>query len=273
MRRARVLLFVALLLVAGALAGGAPGAKGTHEQLASTRALTGNITGPDVFGYNSNKDLFINGTGGPAFAANGTRIGNLTYYASLTGANTTGSLLSPSESGIVNASGAQVLLTVGNISEILTVVVELTSTYQTANESFNMTFDVHVVQPYTLSMTLVDPGSSTILAFALTVDLDGAPVGSVSIPTLTSKESYVATFQYATLGLSTGSHTFSVSLANEHGLLTFAGGGTTYTKTFYIPGPPPNYDLWYIAGTVAFIGALFIFVTRLAARRRAPTRK
>ena len=272
MRRTVALSLLALLVVAAVASVGTPVAA-AHERLAASSALTGNVTGPTVFAYNSNKYLYINGSGGPAYAANGTLVGNVTFYASVTGANTTGVSLSPTESGITNVSGQRTLLTVGNISEVLTVLVEITSTYHSANESINLTYDVNVVQPYTLSMTLVDTSSATILAFVLTVDLDGSPVGTVSVPSLTGKQSYVATFQYATLGLSTGYHTFTVSLLNEHGLVTFAGGGTTYSKTFYIPGAPPNYDVWYVAGAVAFIGALFIFVTRLAARRRAPTRK
>jgi len=273
MRTGSVLALVALLVLASGLVVGAPGASAVHERVAATSPLTGNVTGPSVFGYNSNKYLFINGTGGPAYAANGTLIGNVTFFASVTGANTTGVTLSPTESGITNVSGQRTLLTVGNVSEVLTVIVEITSTYQSANDSINISYDVHVVQPYVLSMTLVPTTSATILAFTLTVDLDGVPVGTISIPTLTGKQSYLATFQYATLGLSTGAHTFTVSLLNEHGLVTFAGGSTSYSTTFYIPGPPPNYEVWYIAGAVAFLGAIFIFVTRVAARRRNPTRK
>lgn len=264
---------VALLLLGSLIALGAPGVATAHESPAAATPVTGNITGPTVLAYNANRAYSINGTGGPAFAANGTRVGNVTFYASVTGANLTGVSLAPTESAITNASGHPTLLTVGNVTEVLTIQVEITSVYQTANVSLNLTYTVNVVQPYTLSVTLIAGSSNTVLAFALTVDLDGAPVGSVHVPTLTANQSYVATFQYATLGLSAGEHTFTLSLLNEHGLVTFAGGATSYSASFYVPGPPPSYTLWYVAGAVAFFGAIFIFVTRVAARRRNPARK
>ena len=276
MRLLLPLAILALLVtagLAGAVGASHLGPGRITADASATTPVAGNITGPKVLAYNANKFLGINGTGGPAIAANGTQVGNITFYASVTGVNTTGVSLSPTESGILNGTPQQTLLTVGNVTEALTILVEITSTFGSANESINLTYTVNVVQPYTLSMTILSTTSSTILAFSLTVDLDGAPVGSISVPTLTGHSSYVATFQYATLGLSSGDHTFTVSLVNEHGLVAFAGGGTTYSTTFYVPGPPPNYTLWYLAGAVAFFGAVFIFVTRVAARRRTPARK
>ncbi len=273
MRRSVALALVALLLGAAVVGLPARALAAAAPDSSSATPVTGNVTGPTVLGYNVNKDYLINGTGGPAFAANGTEVGNFSYYASVTGSNTTGVTITPSESGIVNRTGVDALLTVGNISEILTIVVEFTSTYKGANESLNITYDVQVVQPYTLSMTLLSTTSATILAFSLTISLDGTPVGSVSVPSLTGHETYVATFSYATTSLGSGYHTFTASLTTEHGLVTFSGGSTSYSKTFYIPGPAPSYTLWYVAGAVAFFGALFIFITRVAARRRTPTKK
>jgi hypothetical protein len=274
MRLGPYLAMAALLLLVGGVALGVPGtaSASTHPTPAAT-GLTGNITGPTVLGFSTDKYYTINGTGGPAYAANGTLIGNVTFYASVTGENTTGVSVTPSESAITNVSGHPTLLTVGNIPEVLTIVVEVSSTYHSENQSINLTYVVTVVQPYTLTVDLISDSSSTIIGFPLTVWLDGSPVGTIHIPSLTAGSTYQATFNYPTLGLSAGTHTFTVSLVNEHGLVTFAGGATTFSTTFYIPGPPPNYTLWYVAGAVAFFGAIFIFVTRVAARRRNPARK
>ncbi len=193
--------------------------------------------------------------------------------ASVTGENLTGVSLSSTESAITNVSDHRTFLTVGNVSEVLTLVVEISSVYRTANVSINLTYAVNVVQPYTLTLTLVSDSSATILGFALSVDLDGTPVGSINVPSMMSHARYVATFNYSTLGLSSGEHTFTVSLVNEHGLVTFVGGATTFSVSFYVPGPPPSYTIWYVTGAVAFFGAIFIFVTRVAARRRNPARK
>jgi hypothetical protein len=269
----RAVLVVGLLLFASVLGLGATGFATAHPNPTTSSAVVGNITGKNVLAYNAAAYYFINATGGPAFAANGSKVGNLTYYASVTADNLTGVAVIPSTSGFANATAQRTQLSVGNITEVVTIVVEIASVYKTANVSVNLTYQVNVVQPYVLSLSLVSDSSSTILGFVLAVDLDGTPVGTISVPSLTAKQSYVATFQYATTGLSAGEHTFTVSLTNEHGLVTFAGGSTSYSESFYVPGAPPNYTLWYVAGAVAFFGAIFIFVTRVAARRRAPARK
>jgi len=272
MRPFAPLSVIGLLLVASVVALGSTGLATAHLTPAAT-PVQGNITGPTVLAYKADKSYFINASGGPAFAANGTQVGNLTYYASVVGTNLTGVSIIPSTAPFVSGPMDSTVLTVNNVTQLLTIDVEITSVYRTANESLNLTYSVNVVQPYVLSLTVVSNSSTTILGFTLAVELDGTRVGSVSIPTLTAKQSYTATFQYATLGLSAGQHTFTVSLANEHGLVTFAGGATSFSETFYVPGPPPDYTLWYVAGAVAFFGAIFIFLTRVAARRRNPSRK
>ena len=68
-------------------------------------------------------------------------------------------------------------------------------------------------------------------------------------------------------------HTFSISLASQHGLVTFPGGAQQYSQSFYVTGPPPDYTVWYVAGIGAFLGAVFIWSTRVAARRRGRAKK
>jgi hypothetical protein len=271
--RAVALALTTLLVAATFLALGGTGGASGHPAPAASSPVTGNISGKTVLAYSAAAYYAINATGGPAFAANGTQVGNLTYYASVVGTNTTGVSITPSEGVFTNHSTLKPQLSVNAIAQTLTIVVEIASVYQTANVTTNLTYIVHVVQPYVLTLSLVSDYSGTILGFTLVVDLDGNPVGTISIPTLTAKEAYTATFQYATLGLAAGEHTFTVSLANEHGLVTFAGGSSTYSESFYVPGPAPDYTIWYLAGAIAFFGAIFIFVTRVAARRRNPTRK
>jgi hypothetical protein len=273
MRPAAAVALIALLLLASVTALGATGVATARGGVAATPAVAGNITGPTVLAYNANQKFTIEASGGPAFAANGTQVGNLTYYASVVGTNLTGVSLNPTTSGFANGTPQHTQLTAGTLSQVLTIQVEISSVHGTANASLNLTYTVDVVQPYVLSLNLVSNSPSTILTFVLAVDLDGTPVGSLTVPSLTAKQAYTATFQYATTGLSAGEHTFTVSLASEHGLVSFASGGTSYSTSFYVPGPPPDNTLWYVAGAVAFFGAIFIFVTRVAARRRAPARK
>jgi hypothetical protein len=273
MRRGPTLAVVALLVLAGLAALGARAPNVAGLAPAATSSVTGNISGPSIIAYGDHDYYWFNATGGPAIAANGTQVGNLTYFASLAGANLTGVSIQPNSSAFFNNTPLKALISVGSAAETLTLTLLVTSVYKSQNESTNLTYTINVVQPFVFSLHLVAGPLVTVTAFPLTVYLDGNPVGTMSIPTLTPNETYTASFDYAVLSLASGMHTFTASVANEHGLVTFAGGGTTYSTTFYVPGAPPDYTIWYVAGAVAFFGAIFIFVTRVAARRRTPSKK
>jgi hypothetical protein len=262
-----VALFVSATLAALPLA--APPARASS----SASPVTGSITGKTVIAYHGAAEYTINGTGGPAVLSNGTIVGNLTYYLTLSGPNTTGSSVAPSKGEILNGIPGQVSLTVANVSEVLTISVLLASTINSSNESKNFTIQVTVVQPYVLSTTLYNLGNSSVTSFPVLVDLDGTPVGNLSVPTMLPHSTYHFSFQYASLGLSAGPHTFTVYLSTVHGLVRFANGTTVYSVTFTIPTPPPSYTLWYVAGAVAFFGALLIFGARVGARRRGTSKK
>jgi len=261
-----------LLLVVPAFWAGvgvlAPGARA-----AGTPAVTGSITGPTVVSVSTTTPYTVFGYGGPAVASNGTVVGNITYYATPTGQNLTGVSFSPASSNFSGNKSVVADLSVGNATETIVIDMMISSTYQGKNESTNLSYTVNVVQPYVVSATIVNPSSSTVTAFTVYVTLDGTVVGEITVSSLVPGGTFPIKFKYPTLGLSPGDHTFAISLANEHGLVTFANGQTVYSATFYVTGPPPNYTLWYVAGIVAFFGAIFIFVSRVAARRRGTTRR
>jgi hypothetical protein len=267
----RALLLTSLLLV-GSFAT-LPLALPSARANAPGAAVTGNMTGPDVLAYHGVGTYVVNGTGGPAVLPNGTIVGNLTYYLSVTGANTTGVSFAPASGLILTNIPGTVKLTVANLSEVLTITVMLSSVLNATNVTTNFTITVTVVQPYILSTTLYNLGNESVTSFPVIVDLDGTTVGNVSVPTMLPHASYALNFQYATLGLSSGTHTFSIHLTTVHGLVRFANDTTVYSVNFYIPGPPPSYTLWYVAGAVAFLGALFIFGARVGARRRSASKK
>jgi CARDB len=262
-----------LLLLAGTLAAGA-GAATAAPQLAASSSVTGNVTGPTVVSAETNATYFINGTGGPAFnSTTGLETGNLTWTATVAGSNTTDVTVVPATGTLMNATPGVTSVSVGSLLQTLTLTVEIASMNATLNVTTNLTYVIHVVQPYTLTMFLHVGSDAGVAAFNLTVALDGTPVGTVHIPTLSADANYTAQFLYPTMGLASGEHTFTASLAQEHGLVTFAGGATSISVSFFVPGAPPSYTVWYAAGAAAFIGALFIFVTRVAARRRTPAKK
>lgn len=275
--KAVLVLAALVLLVASAVALGpgvaaASGVAAVPSQSSPVTPLTGNLSGPNVVGVSTNDSYSINGTGGPAFL-NGEKVGNLTWYASVSGTNTSVITIVPTSGDLNGSTPGTVTLEMGALVQVITLTVELASTNHTTNDTFNMTQVIHIVQPYLLTLHLHVSSVAAIHEFNLTIDLDGVPVGRIHIPPLAAGTNTTAEFLYATLGLSPGTHTFTASLIAEHGLITFAGGATTMTVTFFVPGAPPSYTVWYVAGIVAFFGALFIIVTRVAARRRPVAKK
>lgn len=256
---------LSLLVPAAAATSVGPAASG------SAAPLTGNITGPTDVPTQGNGTYHINATGGPAYQ-NGRLAGTLNWTATVQAVNLTGVSVSPKSGSLSPGSLGRTVLTVGRTVEVVTITVEVTSTFGKQTATTNLTFTVHVRQPYILQAKLT-AGATAIQSFKVLVTLDGVRVGNVSVPSLHPFQSYTVTFRYPTFGLSSGYHTFELSVANEHGLVTFSGGRTSISTTFYVAPGNANYSVWYVAGAVAFFGALFIFATRVAARRRGSGRR
>jgi CARDB len=269
--RVSTLAVLVLLVVPTFLVG--VGALAPAARAASSPPLTASITGPTVVSTGSTSVFQISGWGGPGVASNGSLQGAFRFFANPVGTNLTGVEITPPSANITHNASHIADLIVGNATETLSIDVMVSSTYQGKNDSTNLTYTVTVVQPYVVTAAIVNPTNSTVSAFTVYVTLDGNVVGSVNVSTLLAGGTYHLSYKYPTLGLSPGDHTFAISLAQEHGLVTFANGQTVYTQTVYVTGPAPNYTLWYVAGIVAFFGALFIFASRVAARRRGTTRR
>jgi hypothetical protein len=240
---------------------------------AATEHVTGSITGPSIVSTGSTDVFQVLGWGGPAVAFNATVTGHLKYYSSLSGSNLSGVAFTPASGNITTNRSVAVDLVVANATETLTINVMVSSTNDTLNQSTNFSTTVHVVQPYVVSAKIVNSSSTTVIGFAVLVTLDGSVIGQVNVSGLLSGGTFQVTYRYPTLGLSSGEHTFGLSLAQAHGLVTFSNGQTQYTETVYVTGPAPDYTFWYVAGIVAFFGAIFIFASRVAARRRGATRR
>jgi hypothetical protein len=262
---------VVLLLVASGLVLAAPGA---HAGAASHYPpMTGSVSGPTTLGTGLNGTYVVTASGGPAEATNTTIVGVYTFNATLSGPNTTGAIVTPESGVLVNQTVSLRLAGPTDAGQTITLSVLVRSGYNGANVTENLTEAIDIASPYNLLATLnVAPGA-TIGPLDLTVTLDGSPVGTVHVPTLTGGTTWPVHFEYVALGLSPGWHTFAISLAQQHGLIVFAGGSESYTQDFYIPGPAPNYTWWYFAGAAVFLGTIFIWVTRVGARRRPKAKK
>lgn len=265
--RPALLVLVALLATVGlavgpaAALGGSPGASGT------TSPVTGNLTGPAYVPSGGNGTYYINATGGPA-VVDGILTGKINWSAQVVGPTLTGVSIAPAN-GTIDTLGtpATTVLTAGNLTQTLSIEVLVTSTLGSVKSETNLTLTVTVRSPY-IVRAIVTAGSTAVLPFHVLVLLDGARVGNVTVPTLVAFQSFQIVFRYANPGLSAGYHTFVFQLVNEHGLVAFSNGQDSFSTEFYVAASPPNYSVWYVAGAVAFFGALFIFATRVAARRR-----
>jgi len=262
---------LALLVVPGTFVGLSLTAP--EARAAGATAVTAAVTGPTLVSTNSTTLFQVSGWGGPAISANGTLVGSVRFFSNLVAPNLTGVSLSPPTANFTRNRSIAVNLVTGGAAESLTISIEVSSTYSGKNESTNVSYQVNVVVPYVISATIVNPTSTTVTGFPVYITLDGNVIGVVNVSNLFAGQKFQLSYKYPTLGLSSGTHTFAVSLVQEHGLVTFANGQTVYTESVYVTGSPPDYTLWYIAGIVAFFGAIFIFVTRVAARRRGTARR
>jgi hypothetical protein len=259
-------LALSLALVPSGALGAGPSAT------SSTPPFVGNITGPSYLAEQANATYELNASGGPA-VVDGSLVGGINFTTALSGPNLNGITATP-VNGSITALGTPVPITVkaSNISETITLQVHLLSTLGRANETLNLTYTIQIKTPYIVS-AVVRAGATPVLPFTVAVFLDGARVGNVTVPILVAYQAYQIVFRYGSPGLPSGYHTFTLSVLAEHGLVTFANGLSSFSTTFYVAPPPANYSVWYVAGVVAFFGALFIFATRVAARRRGPGRR
>jgi hypothetical protein len=233
--------------------------------------LAVHVSGPSLLGTGLQGTYVVTASGGPAEAPNGTQVGIYSFKASLTAFNASGSLVSPGQGVLTNGS-TSISVTAPKSAGSATLFVDVTSSLNGHNESQNVSTSVQIVTPYRLNGTLL-VGPSGVSAFALTVTLDGGAVGTISVPTLAPRATFPIAFSYATAGLAPGWHTFSLSVAPEHGLVTFANGATVLSQSFYVPAPPTNDTLWYAAGALAFVLAVFIWLSLVGGRRRRRAKK
>jgi hypothetical protein len=266
----RVLVAVVLLTLAlvPALAPLAHGASNT-----TTLPLTGSVTGPSNVGTGLTAGFTVTATGGPAEAINNdTQVGTYSYEASISAANTTGATITPVAGVLINLT-VSLSLVAPNATEPLTIYVDVNSSYNGQSTSQNFSYSIQIIEPYRVSANLVVGASSAVSQFDITVLLDNQPVGQIVVHGLSAGESYPISFAYVPSSLSPGWHAFLLSLAQEHGLVTFSGGQQTLTVSFYIAGGGPNYTYWYLAGTAVFVGAIFIWSTTVSGRRRGRPKK
>ncbi len=262
-------LAVLALVAVGLSAPAHAAASAPSIQAASSSAyppIQHSVKGPSIVGEALKAEYNLTASGGPALAANGTTVGFIDFNVTLSGTNVTSASVDPPTGVLLNGS-VILTFTAPNLSEVVTMHIKLTSSYNTTNETTNFTQSIQIVPPYVLTGTLV-AGPTAVTGFNMTVTLDGTPVGVVKVPTIQANSTYTFTYDYVPVSLAPGWHTIAVSLTPEHGLVEFKGGVQQISLDFYIAGAPPDYALDVGIGIAAFAGAVFIWGAVVAARRR-----
>lgn len=266
-------LLLVILLLAIAPAGFGP-ARGASAATA-VPPLSGQVTGPTLLGALQKGTFTVTGRGGPAEALNGTTVGTYNYSTTITATNgTTPStgFVAPPDGVLINLS-ASFTVEAPNITGTYILTVEITSIGPggTGNVSTNVTADFDVLEPYFVQATIHNPNGFAVAGAVVVVDLDGSTVGHQVLPSITADGSFDFSFNYTTTGLSSGWHTFTMTLTGTPGLLTFGNGAMSESSSFYVPPPPVNYTFDITVGLLLTVTAILISLMILGGRR--PRRK
>ncbi|MDE1820127.1 MAG: hypothetical protein KGJ23_03605 [Euryarchaeota archaeon] len=231
------------------------------------------ITGPSLLSLNGSGKFVAYAQGGPAERLNGSVVGNYTFTTQLVGADTAGSFVTPPSGAFI---AQYVNATVGGINHTGTYTLEFNVTShgvghgaQNLTQVFSRQFQV--VVPYIISATVENPNNFGVDGAVIQVALDGSVVGSLRVPSLLPAGSAQIKYNYTTLGLSSGYHTFTLTLVGGAGVLEFANGQPSMDVSFYVPAPAPDYTLYYLSGISVTVLAIFISLLFFGPRR--PRRK
>jgi len=256
-----VLFSVALLVLL-------PYANAISAEGSDSNPLTAHVTGPTILSVLGKGNFTVSASGGPSQLANGTMVGNYTYNATLSGGNTSGSSITPSTGTLTNGT-ATFALVAPNDTGTYTLTAEVISHPTTGKPAFyNATFTLNVVIPYVLSATISNPNSFTVTGAIIQVALDGSVVGLVNLPSIAANGTYSLAYNYTTTGLSSGWHTFTISIYGIQSLLKFSNDESALSISFYINPPPVNYEDYYLLGITLALLAIFISLLVVGGRRK-----
>ncbi len=266
-----VLFFSSLMLVpASATAPSHPSASPTFSAAAQKAAggkgtLTAHFYGASVMATHGTLDLYLVAFNGTAVNSTGL-VGNYTFTTTLLGQNTSGSFVNPNSGAL--ATNNQTFSVGGlNNTGTYTLTVDLTSHGPEGNESGNFSVSFQVVLPILLDATIYNTSNRTVTGATVIILLDGRRVGSAAISTLSPGGHTQFVYNYTTLGLASGTHSFTLVLQANPGLLVFSNGGTSETISFYVAPPPVNYTADWEVGIAVTVLAIFISLFLVVPRR------
>lgn len=244
---------------------------------ASYPPLKGTITGPTLLAVGAKATFTLTASGGPAAPTSGTLTGNYTYNASLSGGNTSGGSVTPTSGSLVKELASLTVTAPNNTGSYILTVELKSSPPRTGNSTYtNVTYPFNVVVPYVVTATLVNPTEYAIKGAVIAVSLDGTNVNDITISTIGANGTYNFAYNYTTSGLSSGYHTFTLTIHSTPGLLEFLGPNgqrvSQLTTTFYVTPPAPDYTLYILTGISLTVLAIFISLLVVGGRARRRTK-
>lgn len=226
-----------------------------------TTPLYVSVTGPTVIGKGETAQYLVEAVGGPAEVSGG----NYSYKASIMGPNTEDAYVLPTTGKSVTGRFYLNVTARGEVSSVI-LRVNVTSSSQTESVNKTVYYRITVVEPVTIVANIENGGNAQVNGLPVTIYADGKPIYSTNV-TIAPGATYTLRYNWTDPELESGEHVITIILDPEQEFVTFEGGGTTYTMTFYYG--KEDFGTWNIL--LAVLSGLLIFLTYSFYRR--PTRR
>lgn len=251
-----------LLLVASLLICAVPMAQADD----AVTPLHAQLEGPLMVTTGSRNMYVLTMVGGPAEDG----IGNYSYKASVTGEDVEDVTFLPSSGGPATTGRFYLNLTAPTVAQTMIILVNCTSSNTLSTVKNDIELTVKVVEPITLSATIINTGNVSVTAVPLVLQIyqDGDWVEFYNTTLdLAAGEDYAFVYNWTALGVDSGQHKVRMLLDPGNAIVTFEGGETIYEMTIYyhMPGYGGlNTLLWILV--VALVAVTFLVWRRPAAK-------
>ncbi|MCG7844710.1 MAG: hypothetical protein MIO90_04695 [Methanomassiliicoccales archaeon] len=220
-----------------------------------TTPLHAQLDGPLIVTTGSRNQYVLTMLGGPAEIG----VGNYSYKATMVGEVIGDAMFLPSSGGPKTSGRFYLNLTAPTVPQVLTIVINCTSSNTLTTVKTSIELSVEVVEPVTFSANIINTGnvSATAVPLALQIYENGIWVEFYNTTLdLAAGESYAFQYNLTALGLEYGEHKVRMLLDPDNSIVTFEGGASVYETTIYyhMPGYGGlNTLLWILVVALAAV--------------------
>lgn len=224
---------------------------------------------PAFAGLNETVECVMTISGGPAQPG-----GNYSYSASVIGANTTGSSISPA-SGPTQQSGTfRLNITMPEVApETIKIRVNATSTSQsgTASNTLQQDFEIKVVVPVLIQAVVVNSGPIAASNVTASFYADGVLLSTQTFNVSASGTQKLA-YNWTFLSIKTGKHVVTVAVNDPNNIVEFTNGNNVITRDVWIGGQSNPVGA-LLSGAVIVLAFLVFLMYIQKPMRRPKTKK